>query len=183
MSDLSREHVVIVGGGLAGLAAATALAPHGLKVTVLEARNRLGGRASSFQDVQSGETVDNCQHVSMGCCTALQQFCETVGIADRFRVEKELTFIGPDGKRAQLKSAPLPAPVSSDAIVLEDCPISRCVRKWSLAFALQSTCSTYPQQILPGRILPRLAASSRTDRASDRTILGDRPRQRPERNT
>ena len=49
------DHVLIIGGGLAGLAAATALAPRGIRVTVLESRNRLGGRAGSFVDVGSGQ--------------------------------------------------------------------------------------------------------------------------------
>ena len=61
--------IVIVGGGLAGLAAASALADRDLRITLLESRPRLGGRASSFTDPITGELVDNCQHVSMACCT------------------------------------------------------------------------------------------------------------------
>ena len=75
------ESVVIIGGGLAGLAAATALAPRGFEVTLLESRARLGGRAGSFQDAASGQLIDTCQHVSMGCCTNFAHFCATVGIA------------------------------------------------------------------------------------------------------
>jgi squalene-associated FAD-dependent desaturase len=105
------DRVHILGGGLAGLAAATVLLQHGVPVTLLEARDRLGGRASSFVDAETGETVDNCQHVSMGCCTALQHFCRTVGVAPLFRDEKELTFIDPDGGRSTLRAAPLPAPL------------------------------------------------------------------------
>src|SRR5690348_10787867 len=72
-------HVVIVGGGLAGLAAATALVGRGLRITLFESRPRLGGRASSFLDPTTGEPVDNCQHVSMACCTNLADFCRRVG--------------------------------------------------------------------------------------------------------
>jgi len=59
------DQVIIIGGGLAGLAAATALAPRGYRVTVLESRNRLGGRAGSFTDAATGQLIDACQHVSM----------------------------------------------------------------------------------------------------------------------
>ena len=75
------ERVVIVGAGLAGLAAAVGLAGRGFRVSLLESRGRAGGRASSFQDVASGQLVDTCQHVSMGCCTNLAHFCRTVGTA------------------------------------------------------------------------------------------------------
>src|SRR5712671_6395800 len=78
-------HVVIVGGGLAGLAVASRLVDRGLRITLLESRPRLGGRASSFPDPATGEMVDNCQHVSMACCTNLADFCRRVGIGDPVR--------------------------------------------------------------------------------------------------
>src|SRR3954470_18342832 len=98
--------VVVVGAGLAGLAAATALAGRGFRVTVLESRARAGGRAGSFTpsasgpplrprsftDSASGQLVDACQHVSMGCCTNLAHFCRTVGIAHLLRPQPCLYF-------------------------------------------------------------------------------------------
>ncbi|MGA3067759.1 MAG: FAD-dependent oxidoreductase, partial [Tepidisphaeraceae bacterium] len=71
---MAEERVVVVGGGLAGMAAAVALESRGRRVTLLEARKTLGGRAGSFEDPQTGETLDNCQHVLLGCCTNLLDF-------------------------------------------------------------------------------------------------------------
>lgn len=105
------KRVIIVGGGLAGLAAAAALGPRGFSVTLLESRPRWGGRASSFVDQATGEVIDNCQHVSMGCCTNFSHFCRTVGIDRFFRRETRLSFFGPDGKPSALSAAPLPAPL------------------------------------------------------------------------
>jgi len=103
-------HVVIVGGGLAGLATAAALVDRGLKITVIESRPRLGGRASSFNDPATNEPVDNCQHVSMACCTNLDDFCCRVGTAELFRHEPAVTFLSPEGRVSHLKAGILPAP-------------------------------------------------------------------------
>jgi squalene-associated FAD-dependent desaturase len=107
---IDAPRTVIVGGGLAGLAAAVALAERGVPVTVLESRPRLGGRASSFVDKATGTQIDNCQHVSLGCCTNFQHFCRTVGLADLFRTERELYFIGRDRVVNRLAAGRLPAP-------------------------------------------------------------------------
>src|SRR5277367_1909373 len=71
--------VAIAGGGLAGLAAGCALADAGFRVSLFERRPYLGGRASSYQHPGTGEIVDNCQHVLLGCCTNLIQFYERLG--------------------------------------------------------------------------------------------------------
>ncbi len=104
-------HVAIVGGGLAGLAAASALVRKGLRITLFESRPRLGGRASSFADPVTGELVDNCQHVSMTCCTNLAAFCRRVGIAGLFRREPEVLFLSPEGRLSHLRAGILPAPL------------------------------------------------------------------------
>jgi squalene-associated FAD-dependent desaturase len=108
--------VAIVGGGLAGLAAAVALAEHGridgrLSVELYEARRQLAGRAGSFLDPASGGWIDHCQHVSMGCCTNLADFCRRTGIASQFRRDRVLHFFSPDGRRYDLAASPLPAPL------------------------------------------------------------------------
>ena len=106
------SHVVIVGGGLAGLAAAAALSARGdLRVTLLESRSRWGGRASSFVDQTTGETIDNCQHVNLGCGTNFRHFCRTIGIERFFHREDALNFVGPDGRISRFAAASLPAPL------------------------------------------------------------------------
>jgi squalene-associated FAD-dependent desaturase len=109
MADGRR--VLIIGGGLAGLAAAAALAPHGFAVTLIESRGRLGGRASSFQDAGSGQLVDTCQHVSMGCCTEFARFCREVGIVDLLERQPVLEFMTGDGRVSSFSADPLPAPL------------------------------------------------------------------------
>ncbi len=104
--------VVVVGGGLAGLAAAAALSRGGMLIDLFEARRFLGGRASSFTEAAVGAEVDHCQHVSMGCCTNLADFCRRAGIDDCLREEPILHFFGRDGKRYDLAATPwLPAPL------------------------------------------------------------------------
>ncbi len=104
-------HVAIVGGGLAGLAAAATLADRGVRITLFESRPRLGGRASSFHDPATGELVDNCQHVSMACCTNLADFCRRVGVSGLFRREPAVLFLSPEGKLSRLAAGILPAPL------------------------------------------------------------------------
>jgi squalene-associated FAD-dependent desaturase len=105
------QHVVIIGGGLAGMSAASALASRELRVTLLEARPRWGGRASSITDRETGETIDNCQHVSMGCCTNFSHFCRATGIDAFLQKQPALHFVGPDGAIHDFSAGWLPAPL------------------------------------------------------------------------
>ena len=105
------NRVVVIGGGLAGLAATAALAVRCFDVAVLEARGRLGGRAGSFTDAATGQLVDACQHVSMGCCTNFAHFCRTVGIDTLLQTLPRLAFMTPDRRVSPLAADPLPAPL------------------------------------------------------------------------
>lgn len=102
---------VIVGGGLAGLAAAAGLAQNGIKVTLLESRPRFGGRASSVDDRDTGTTIDNCQHVSLGCCTNFDLFCRTLKLSHFLQTQPELYFVGPNGGVNRFRAGLWPAPL------------------------------------------------------------------------
>lgn len=104
--------VVVVGGGLAGMAAAVALESAGAEVTLLEARRSLGGRAGSYEDPRTGEQLDNCQHVLLGCCTNLLDFYRRIGATDKIRFEPAIRFLDDRGRSYALAGTPgLPAPL------------------------------------------------------------------------
>jgi len=107
---VQNSRVAVVGGGLAGLAAACALAGSGFRVTLFERRPYLGGRASSYQHPGTGEVVDNCQHVLLGCCTNLIQFYERLGVENKIRWYDRLTFLEPGGRASVIAPSNLPAP-------------------------------------------------------------------------
>src|SRR5271165_6809396 len=99
MSESDAKRVIVVGGGLAGMACAVALAEAGVKVTLLESRFALGGRAGSFEDQEHpGELLDNCQHVLLGCCTNLLDLYKRAGVEKKIRWYEELTFLEPGGR-------------------------------------------------------------------------------------
>jgi uncharacterized protein with NAD-binding domain and iron-sulfur cluster len=106
---LQNPRVAVVGGGLAGLAAGCALASSGFRVTLFERRPYLGGRASSYQHPGTGEVVDNCQHVLLGCCTNLIQFYERLGVENKIRWYDRLTFLEPGGRESVMEPSSLPA--------------------------------------------------------------------------
>jgi squalene-associated FAD-dependent desaturase len=101
MANPQQHTVGIIGGGLAGLAAGCALADAGFKVTLFERRPYVGGRASSYEHPGTGEVVDNCQHVLLGCCTNLIHFYETLNVSDKIRWFDELTFLEPGGRASR----------------------------------------------------------------------------------
>jgi squalene-associated FAD-dependent desaturase len=114
--------VAIAGGGLAGLAAGCALAEAGFRVSLFERRSYLGGRASSYQHPGTGEIVDNCQHVLLGCCTNLLDFYRRAGTLDKIRWYEKLTFLEPGGRASVISPSALPAPLhTAPAFLRADC--------------------------------------------------------------
>jgi len=107
---ISARSAIVVGGGIAGIAAALRLASAGVSVTLLETRKKLGGRATSFVDSRSGETLDNCQHVAMGCCTNYLEFCRMLGVEDKIRWLREIYWVEAGGRVSVMRPGFLPAP-------------------------------------------------------------------------
>jgi squalene-associated FAD-dependent desaturase len=106
---MAYETILILGGGLAGLSSAVALSDAGYRVCLLERRPHLGGRAASYI-LPDGSHIDNCQHVTLGCCTNLADFYRRVGAGDQVRFYDQITFAAPAGRRARMCSSFLPAP-------------------------------------------------------------------------
>ena len=106
-----QKTVTIIGGGVAGMSAACALAEAGLSVHLVERRGYLGGRASSYLHPGVNEVIDNCQHVLFGCCTNLVGFYRRIGVDDRIHWTSEMTMIEPGGRRSLLGPSWLPAPL------------------------------------------------------------------------
>lgn len=105
---------IVVGGGLAGLAAAAALGSAGFQVDLFEARPFLGGRATSFPlspAEEDSELIDNCQHILLRCCVNLLDFYQRLGVADQIRFYNEFYFVEPGGRVSVLRADPLPAPL------------------------------------------------------------------------
>ncbi len=121
-SPIQSSTVAIAGGGLAGLAAGCALSSAGFRVTLFERRPYLGGRASSYQHPGTGEIVDNCQHVLLGCCTNLIDFYCRTGVANKIRWYDSLTFLEPGGRASVIKPSALPAPLhAAPSFLRADC--------------------------------------------------------------
>ncbi|MFZ0477781.1 MAG: hydroxysqualene dehydroxylase HpnE [Terriglobales bacterium] len=108
---MRQQTIAIAGGGLAGLAAGCALADAGFRVTLFERRPYLGGRASSYQHPGTGEIVDNCQHVLLGCCTNLIDFYRRTGVEKKIKWYDRLTFLEPGGRASVIGPSALPAPL------------------------------------------------------------------------
>ena len=108
----SDPDVVVVGGGFAGLSAAVRLTQRGMRVLLVEARSRLGGRATSFSDRTTGEWVDNGQHVLLGCYTDTFSFLRTIGALNHVWLQTQLsvTMIDREGRSSHLVCPHLPAP-------------------------------------------------------------------------
>ncbi|MCC7186928.1 MAG: FAD-dependent oxidoreductase [Acidobacteria bacterium] len=102
--------VLVLGGGLAGLATAAALGSANHEVHVLESRPFVGGRATSYA-LPTGETIDNCQHILLRCCVNLLDFYERLGVQDAVTFHKKFYFVEPGGRTSTFEAGALPPPL------------------------------------------------------------------------
>ena len=121
MARVTGYDAVVIGAGFAGLSAAARLTRAGARVLVLEGRARLGGRATAFPDRETGELVDNGQHILLGCYAETFAFLRDIGALDHVRVEPQLavTMIDRAGRRTRLACPALPAPFHLVAGILD----------------------------------------------------------------
>jgi hydroxysqualene dehydroxylase len=159
---MSRRRAIVVGGGLAGIAAALDLAAAGATVTLLEVRPRLGGAAYSFE--REGLEVDNGQHVFLRCCNEYRALLRRLGAERETVLQEQLSIpvLSPDGTRGRLRRSGLPAPLH-------------------LAGAL----ATYPflspaERVRAGLVALALGRLDRDDPALDERSFGDWLRERRE---
>ncbi len=149
------KRVAVIGGGLAGIAAALDCADAGAEVTLLESRFRLGGAAYSFS--RDGLRADNGQHVFLRCCTAYRELLSRLGADDDVTLQPRLAIpvLAPGRRPAWLRRAGLPAP-----------------------FHLAPSIARYPllsvgERVGVARAMRALDAVDPDDPAADRRSLGD----------
>ena len=109
-----RPDVAVIGGGVAGLTAAVDLASHGYSVLLIEQKEHCGGRTYSFVHEETGDDVDNGQHLMMGCYHATLRFLGTIGSLRRISIQKNLSvsFRHPEKGASMLRAASLLAPLN-----------------------------------------------------------------------
>jgi zeta-carotene desaturase len=111
--SIPQNDVVVIGAGTAGLAAAVALARDGARVTLLERRPFIGGRAYSYSHPALDETIDS-QHVILGCCTNFLDLVTQSNAAANIRWYDTLTFLEPTAsgnpRQSRIHPSSLPAP-------------------------------------------------------------------------
>ena len=125
--------MIVIGGGFAGLSAATALAEAGVPVTLVEARPSLGGRASTFRDPLTGDRIDNGQHLIAGAYVETLAFLKRIGSSTKLHRPSTLqvTMIDEERRRTDLRLPPLSSPVDLLSGVLAWDAITN-VDRWSM---------------------------------------------------
>ncbi len=140
--DFRMKKVIIIGGGFAGLSAATELSSAGYLVTLAEQRRFLGGRAYSFLDRKTGLDLDNGQHILMGCYKNTLKFLEKIGVTDKLYIQKNLhvDFLDINGNSSKLDCLPLPAPlhIASGILLFNALPLTDRLRMLRVAGGIRS---------------------------------------------
>jgi len=168
---MAQAQILILGGGLAGMASAAALGQAGYDVTVLEARAFPGGRATSYSipSDPDGEVIDNCQHVLLRCCVNLLDFYRRLGVSEKVEFHREFFFIEPGGRFSVLKAGLLPTPLHFSESFLRLTFLSLC-DKIAIGKALLAVKNEYHRRKDLDRItmLEWLQEKGQTGRAIER---------------
>jgi zeta-carotene desaturase len=147
MSAASQPDILVIGAGLAGLSAAVALSGAGAKVTLLERKPYVGGRAYSYHHPALDDTIDS-QHVLLGCCTNLIDLCQLCGADQHIRWYDDITFLEPatasrPTRTSTLGPSVLPAP-SHNTLSFLRAPMLSLADKSRIALGLLDFLRGYP---------------------------------------
>lgn len=132
---MPMSDVLVLGGGLAGLAAAVRLAELGRRVTLVETSHRLGGRAGSHTDPASNQRIDNCQHVLLGCCTNLKDLYRRMGVDRKIDWHSDLHFFDKQGHHDVMAATWPAAPLHLSAAMWRFGTLSMG-EKWAISRAM-----------------------------------------------
>jgi zeta-carotene desaturase len=167
-----RPHLVVVGGGFAGLAAGVRLARAGASVTLLEARPFLGGRAYSFTDPVTGDVVDNGPHALAGAYTEALDFLGEIGAAGKLAMQPRLSvaMADPLDGVGAIAAPRLPGPLQAPAALLGYRLLARRERLGVLAGAVRlvARARRRPGAIARATVAEALAGAGQSARACSR---------------
>ena len=136
--------LAVIGGGLAGIAAAESAARRGWNVELFEWSRVLGGRAASQFEPKSRRWIDNGQHLFLGCCTELLAMNERLGVSDLFERYDTIPFAASDHRRWVLSASPFLPP------------------RWQLVTAfLKNPFLSFRDRLATGLLLRKLARLNR----------------------
>ncbi len=110
---MDKYSIIIIGGGLSGLSAAVELCAIGHKALVLEQHRHSGGRTYSFIDAATSDSIDNGQHLMMGCYHATRRYMHIIGTEYLTLLQPSLRigFLHPSKSSLRLACPPLPGPL------------------------------------------------------------------------
>jgi uncharacterized protein with NAD-binding domain and iron-sulfur cluster len=163
----TETDVVIVGGGIAGLSVAAALRESGLRIVLLEASGNLGGRARSWTDAVTGDTVDIGPHVLLNYYGNLLALLESLGSADQVVWdEAQLTTLATPTPAYTMRLRRLPAPLHllPAGLALPQIGLLDKVSNWRIGLLAMSMTSEHVAELdrMSGReLVERLGVSSR----------------------
>jgi squalene-associated FAD-dependent desaturase len=157
--------VVIIGGGFSGLSAGVRLAEKDIEVILLERRPHLGGRAYSFTDPATGDSVDNGQHLFMGCYDQTIHFLETIGCLDRLSFQKvpRVDLVDRNGVHSTFQCPALPAPFHALAGLfrMEGITLADKLRSLKVGFAINRNGNGHEDRLTVDQWLDHLSQSDR----------------------